>query len=275
MAKQESPRTGYTMGYDADFRQLLNQRSAATHAFYLLPHLRAGQRVLDFGCGPGTITVGLAEAIDPGPIQGIDLEETQVEMARAAAIGGGHANASFDVGNVTELPYEDDFFDVAHCHAVLMHIPDTSAALAEVKRVLKPGGMLACREAIIASSFLEPGDDEIDRAWAIFTRLLAANGGHPQLGKQLKRRLFDAGFEDVRPTFSFDSFGTGADVAFFYQFIVDWFHSPAVVETAVKHGLATRQEFESGRGVLDAWKDDPGAAGAIGFGECTARKPFQ
>ena len=60
------------------------------------------------------------------------------------------------VGDVTDLPFDDDSFDVAHCHAVLMHVPDTPAVLAEVKRVLKPGGIIASREAIISSSFSTP-----------------------------------------------------------------------------------------------------------------------
>ena len=273
MNAQDSPQPEYTMGYKEDFRQLLNRRSAATHASHLLPQLRSGLRVLDFGCGPATITIGLADAVDPGPVHGIDLEPTQVEMARAAAQAGGHDNITFHVGDAADLPFEDGYFDVAHCHAVLMHVPDVQSVLAEVNRVLKPGGLVACREVVVASSFLEPGSEEIDRAWETFTRLLSANGGHPQLGKELKRQLLDAGFEEVRPSFSFDSFGVAADVQFFYKFIVDWFFSPAVVDAATAHGLLTHEQFDEGRRALDAWSRNPGAAGAIGFGECLARKP--
>lgn len=273
MSKDSAPDGRYTMGYDEDFRQLLNRRSARTHAAYLLPHLRAGQTVLDFGCGPGTISLGLAQAVDPGKLHGVDMEETQIALARSAAESGGHENVAFHVGNINDLPFEDATFDVAHCHAVLMHIPDIATALAEVHRVLKPGGTIACREAIVASSFLEPGSAEIDRAWGVFTKLLAANGGHPQLGRELKQQLLDAGFEEIRPAFSFDSFGTDADVEFFHGFIVDWFHSPAVVEAAIKYSLSTAEEFERGRDALEAWRTSPGAVGSIGFGECLATKP--
>ena len=69
-------------------------------------------------------------------------------MARAVAAAGGHDNATFHVGNVYELLFEDDYFDVAHCRAVLMHVPDTQRALREVSRVLKPGGMIAGCEMI-------------------------------------------------------------------------------------------------------------------------------
>ena len=79
----------------------------------------------------GTISVGLADAVDPGELHGIDMEESQIDLARAAAKAGGHDNATFHVGDATDLPFEYDYFDVAHCHAVLMHVPDTEAALAE------------------------------------------------------------------------------------------------------------------------------------------------
>ena len=72
---QESGTSNYTMGYTEEFLQLLDRRSAKTHASYLLPHLEPGMRVLDFGCGPGTISVGLAMAVDPGELHGIDMEE--------------------------------------------------------------------------------------------------------------------------------------------------------------------------------------------------------
>ena len=97
-AAQEST---YTMGYSDDFQQLLDRRSVHTHAAYLLPHLKPGMRILDFGCGPGTISMGLAEAVNPGELHGIDMEATQIDLARAAARAGGHANATFRVGDVT------------------------------------------------------------------------------------------------------------------------------------------------------------------------------
>ena len=142
-ARPDTGQSDYTMGYSEDFLQLLDRRSAETHATYLLPHLKPGLRVLDFGCGPGTITVGLARTVEPGEVHGIDMEESQIGMARSAAEAGGHSNANFHVGDITALPFEDNSFDVAHCHAVLMHVPDTAAVLSEVKRVLKPGGIIA------------------------------------------------------------------------------------------------------------------------------------
>ena len=263
----------YTMGYSEEFQQLLRRRSADTHAAYLLPHLRPGMRLLDFGCGPGSISVGLARAVEPGELHGVDVEESQIDMARSAARAGGHANASFHVGDVTALPFEDDYFDAAHCHAVLMHVPDTRAVLAEVKRVLKPGGIIASREMFVSSSFLEPSGEDVEGAWSTFARLLQGNGGHPQMGRELKNAFLEAGFENIRATASFDHFGSAEDVAFLRAFIDDWFYSPRVIEAAVQFGLASREQFDRWRMSLDEWRDHPGAFGAFAFGEAIAVKP--
>ncbi len=107
----------YTMGYSEEFQRLLRRRSAAQNAAHLLPLLRPGMRVLDFGHGPGTISVGLAKAVEPGELIGIAIEESQIEMARKAAREGGHRNARFQAGDAAHLPFEDHSFDVAHCQA--------------------------------------------------------------------------------------------------------------------------------------------------------------
>lgn len=264
--------TTYTMGYSEEFLQLLNRRSATTSAAYLLPHLRPGQTLLDFGCGPGTISVGLADAVKPGALHGIDMESSQIELARAAARAGGHGNMEVNTGDVTALSFEDDAFDVAHGHAVLMHVPDTTAALAEIRRVLKPGGLLACREVICASCFFEPGGDPLNSGWDLFADLLAANGGHPQMGRELKRKLLEAGFTDVDAGAEFEFFGLPEDTAFFHGFATGWFCSPETVDAAVQRGLAERKEFDQWRRLLDRWKEQPGAVAAMGWGWALARK---
>ncbi len=273
MPDQTPPAPSYTMGYSEDFQKLLRIRSAETHAGHLLPRLRPGLRILDFGCGPGNISVGLAKAVDPGEFHGIDMEASQIDLARSAAAAGGHANATFHVGNVTALPFEDNYFDAAHCHAVLMHVPDTAAALAEVKRVLKPGGIISSREVIVGSCFLEPGTENTPAAWATFAGLLAANGGHPRMGKDLKGILLDAGFTNVEATASFDTFSTPESVALFHTFINEWFLSPHVIAAATAFGAATQEQFDVWRREMDEWRNHPASFAALAFGECIASKP--
>ena len=263
----------YAMGYSEEFLSLLARRNAETVAFHLLPHLRPGMKMLDFGCGPGTISVGLAKAVAPGELHGVDIEASQITMAQAAARAGGHDNAHFQVSDATNLPFADNTFDVAHCHAVLMHVPKLPQALAEVKRVLKPGGILSARESVIASYFFEPDPQgRLTQATDTFAKLLTASGGHPNMGKALKSVLLDAGFRDVRATASFEPFGEEEDRIFLQGFIRNWFFSPKMKDPAVKYGLATENDFAAWGEALDTWRAHPGGFAAFSWGEAIAHK---
>ena len=263
----------YTMGYSEEFQQLLRLRSVETHAAHLLPHLKPGMRLLDFGCGPGNLSVGLARVIEPGELHGIDMEASEIDTANALAQAGEQSNTTFHVGDATDMPFDGDYFDVAHCHTVLMHVPDTQATLGEANRVLKPGGIVSCREAIIGSSFLEPDLGDFKTAWETFGKLLSANSGHPEIGVELKSQVLEAGFGDIRATASFDVFSTPEQVAFFEAFVRDWFLAPNIVDITKKLGLATQEQFDNWDAALTGWKVHPGAFGAIAFGEVIAFKP--
>ena len=262
------------MGYSEEFLSLLERRTVETVAFHLLPHLRPGMKVLDLGCGPGAISVGLAKAVAPGEMQGVDIEASQIAMAQAAARAGGHDNARFQVGDATNLPFADNTFDVAHCHAVLMHVPKLAQALAEVKRVLKPGGILAARESLIGAHVFEPDPQgRLKQVTDTFAKLLTASGGHPNLGKALKRVLLDAGFRDVRATASFEPFGKEEDRTFLQGLIRNWFFSAKMKDPAIRYGLATEKDFAAWGEALDAWRAEPGGFAAFSWGEAIAHQP--
>ena len=275
MTQSTTPGTpDYTIGFSDEAVQQLSRNTAATSAAYLLPHLKPGQRVLDFGCGPGSISVGLAEAVAPGgELHCVDMEESQVELARGLAAAQGLDNLRFHVADVTNLPFEDGFFDAVHGHDVLSHVPDTRTALAEVKRTLKPGGVIGCRELICESSFAHPDFGVLRKSWDIYEDIVTTDGGHPQMGKELKTCLAEAGFADIRVTGSFDMYDTPEDVAFIHRFIHRWLLAPEMTETALKYGAGTEEQFRLISEGYDRWKDHPGALLAIAFGEALAVKP--
>ena len=261
------------LGYSEEMIQALMRRTAQTNAAYLLPLLKPGMRALDVGCGPGNISVGLAQAVAPGPLYGIDQADSQVDLARAVAGHLQQENATFCVGDATNLPFEDDFFDVAHCHDILMHIPDTQAALAEVRRVLKPGGIIGCREMIGESSFTYPDYGVIGKSWRMFEDLIATDGGHPQMGKDLKTQLSRAGFADARISASFEMYSTPEEIEFIYGFANQWFLSREMTETAQQYGASTVELAEAIRVAYERWRDELGALCALAFGEAVAYKP--
>ena len=150
-----------------------------------------------------------------------------------------------------------------------MHVPDVRDALAEVKRVLKPGGIFAVREMIVSSSFVEPDLGGLNEAWGTFSKLhLRLTGAILRWVDSSRARLIDAGFTNISgPPPPSSPFSAPRDVAFLHGFVIDWFLSPTVIEAATRYGLTTREEFDAFRRLLDEWKERPDAFAAFAWGE--------
>ena len=197
----------YALGYDAETQQLLARRTADSCAHFLLPHLRPGMTLLDCGCGPATITVGLAEAIAPGEVAAIDLDEEQLDAARAHAEAVGASNIRFQTASARALPFDDEAFDVVFFHAVLCYFPDPLVALAEARRVLRPGGVVAVRDIDVANWYAVPTDPVRDRFSAIYAGLVESDGGDARIGRRLRPLLHQAGFDSTIGSASFAHYG--------------------------------------------------------------------
>ena len=273
MAQLDSSTPDYTLGSVEAFVRRQRRNTAENCAAYLLPYLKPGLRVLDFGCGAGGISVGLAMAVEPGELCGMDMERSQIDLATAAAKDSGCDNAMFQVGDVTSLPFEDGYFDVAHCHNVQLHVPDTGAVLSEVRRVLKPGGLIACRELVFGSIVAHPGTGHMERLWEMYMDVLEADDGHPEIGLNLKNRLLTAGFANVRASMSFSTFSEPGEIAAFHELVTQGFLSPAITEAAIKYRAWTEGMTQEVREAWDEWKSDPGAIAAFAYGEALANNP--
>src|SRR5215468_12319394 len=112
----------YTHGHAPATLQQHAQRTADEAAAFLLPHLRAGMKLLDVGCGPGSITRGLAERLAPGQVVGLDLSAETLAGARRDAMVRGVTNLQYQEGSVYDLPFPEASFDVVFTHQVLQHL---------------------------------------------------------------------------------------------------------------------------------------------------------
>ncbi len=245
-------------------------RTVENSAAYLAPHLRSGLDVLDVGCGPGTITVDLAKRVAPGRVVGLDISPAPLEEARALAEQQGVA-VTFQVGDVYALEGGDDSFDVVHAHQVLQHLGNPVAALREMARVCRPGGMLAVREGDYGSMAWFPPDEGLDRWLHVFSDIVRRNGGDPRAGRRLSSWAHAAGLRDLTSTATAWCFATPAEREWWGRSWVSRVTTTSFAEQAVGYGLATRQELEDMATAWLRWVDsDDGWFGML-HGELLVR----
>ena len=193
----------YAPGYSAPMVSFMAQRTAGAHAGFFLPHLQPGSCVLDAGCGPGTITLGLARKVAPGHVIGIDVEDSQFEQARAVAKRE-RLNVEFRKESVYELPFGKQQFDAVFSHAVLEHLSDPAAAIAEFRRVLKPGGVIGLRAGDLGGLLIDAESEGPAQAFASYLAQQKHGAKDPQVGRKLARLMRQAGFSVETMTASYE-----------------------------------------------------------------------
>ncbi|MDH4159188.1 MAG: methyltransferase domain-containing protein [Actinomycetota bacterium] len=259
----------YTHGHHESVLRSHSWRTIDNSAAYLAPHLLAGHRVLDVGCGPGTVTAELADRVGPeGSVVGVD---TSAEVIALASRRQSRPNASYEVGDVYWLDAADDSFDVVHAHQLLQHVADPVAALREMRRVCRPGGLVAVRDADYTGSGWFPDDALLDEWLSLSLALGRANGGEPDAGRRLLSWARAAGFADVTPSASVWCFATPSERAWWAELWADRVTQSAFAEQSVSEGRATSDELAA---IADAWRrwaSDDSAWFAVLHGEILAR----
>lgn len=193
----------YTPGYSAPVVAFMEQRTAETHGGFFLPHLVSGCHVLDVGCGPGTITLGLARRVGPGVVTGIDIEDSQFGKAREQAERE-RLNVEFRKASVYQLPFDDGCFDAVFSHALLEHLSDPAAALAELRRVLRPKGLIGLRAGDMGGMLIDSDSEGPAQGLAAYIAKRRENSGDPNAGRKLGRLLRNAGFTVLNMTASYE-----------------------------------------------------------------------
>jgi SAM-dependent methyltransferase len=247
-----SPAETYTHGHHDSVLRSHRWRTAANSAAYLLPKLAPGQRLLDIGCGPGTITLDLARLVAPGQTIGLDREVQPLVSARAAAVEQGVHNVGFTVGDVYQLDFPDDSFDVVHAHQVLQHLTDPVAALREMGRVCRSGGYLAVRDADYAAMTWYPDNPRLDRWLELYRRVARDNGGEPDAGRRLLSWAHAAGFSDVASTATVWCYSTSDERAWWGGLWAERITESALAHHAVVGGFANSAELAE---LADGWRD--------------------
>jgi SAM-dependent methyltransferase len=261
----------YTHGHHESVLRSHRWRTAENSAAYLQPHLRAGQNLLDVGCGPGTITADLAARVAPGRVTAVELTAGALDLARAEADRRGVTTVDFAVADVHALDLPDDTFDVVHAHQVLQHVADPVLALRELRRVCRPGGVVAVRDADYAGFTWYPHLPELDEWHALYQRTARANGGEPDAGRRLLAWARAAGYTDVVASGSVWCYASPADRQWWGGLWADRILRSDLARAALATGTATEADLLRISRGWRAWADDGDGWFAVLNGEILAR----
>jgi len=187
----------YTPGHTHNATEFMARRTLQSHGSFFLPFLSPGLSVLDCGCGPGSITLGIAQCVAPAPVIGIDMGASQIEEATRASQQAARPNARFETASCYNVPLANCSVDRVFSHALIEHLADPVRALRECFRVLKPGGCVGVCSPDWGGFILTPPSVELHDAVRAYTALQARNGGDVEAGRKLGLHLAAAGFGEI------------------------------------------------------------------------------
>ncbi len=202
------------------------------------------------GCGPGSITLGLHRLVAPGRVVGVENVEQPLTLARAAASEQGVTDIEFVLGDAYSLDFPDASFDVVHAHQVLQHLTDPVAALREMGRVCRPGGVVAARDADYAAMTWYPESPGLTDWLALYREVALGNRAQPDAGRRLTAWARRAGFAQVTPSASVWLYATPEDRRWWGAGWAERTLASDFARQALEKGLATEGRL---REISEAW----------------------
>jgi len=234
-------------------------RTASHQAAFVLPYLQPGMNLLDVGCGPGTITVGLAKFIEPGNAIGFDHDSEHIEAANDLAQKENLTNVTFKTGDALNLPFEDQTFDAVFENNMFVHLSDRAPqAAAEIYRVLKSGGFFAARDANADAVVWSHQTEQMKQFDQFFYRWQKSRGSDITLGKRLPAILRKAGFVNTIKSVSADTKGTLESTRSHAEIMVSLLEGP--VGNMIRENISSSEvNFDKMKLEIRQWGEHPDA----------------
>jgi len=271
--EKSKPGYQYTHGHHESVLRSHTWRTAANSAAYLLPYLRPDMKILDVGCGPGTITADLAALVPEGQVIGFEYAPEVLKQAQDLANERGLKNLQFAVGDVHALEYADGTFDVVHAHQVLQHLGDPIRALREMRRVTKPNGIVAVRDADFGTFAWYPEIDGMCEWSELYFRVARSNGGDPNAGRKLFAWARAAGFDSSHITSTAGTwcYYTPEERAWWSGLWADRTVGSAFATGALEKRVATNEELMKASQAWRNWGKEENGWFALMHGELICR----
>lgn len=245
-------------------RTYVGVRRAKDWVGFFLPHLKQGFNVLDCGCGVGSITLDLAELVAPGNVIGVDMDEGQLEIARANAKERGLTNVAFEQGNIYQLRFDSGTFDAVLAHTLLYHLSDPLTALKALRKVLKPAGIAAVSDDDFNTLTFSPDHPFAKRITEIWKNVVLFHGGNPFYSRNLRSLMLEAGFARTEGfAVAAEHYGRLDETRRMANVMSRQMGDPALVGLVVSQGWATPKEMDEIIAWLSEWGERPDAFMAI------------
>ncbi len=186
----------YSFGYKKGVLDYLSYRAQKSFNL-ILPYLRPDMDVLECGSGPGVVTFEIAKKVINGSVIGIDIDKDQIDSNNKKVQESNIENLKFEVANVLELPYPDNFFDIVYMQALIVHIKVPIDAIREAHRVLKNDGLILVREPMTDRAIFCPEEPLFLELFELIDKAIKSYGGDPSIGRKLWPILNEVGFRDI------------------------------------------------------------------------------
>lgn len=221
--------------------------------------LTPNMKILDAGCGTGPVTRTMAKLIAPGNAYGMDPIPLYIDSAKKLAENEGIRNTRFELGNIQDMKYEDDFFDLTYCRLVMMHVNDTVKSASEMARVTKKGGIVAVSDMDDGGIMVFPPCPTFTNVMTKFLQWRKEEGENRNIGRELYSILSSAGLSDIK-IYPFPIHANqGNPLAFNSLMSVVLELGRNSREGMIKSGWTTEEEMEEYDKELSAHMSHPGA----------------
>lgn len=248
----------YVHGYSEKEATRLNDQADSLSA--LIHHdsiWEDGSLILEAGCGVGAQTKTVAAQNPNSQFISIDISKESITAAQELINAEGVTNVEFQVANIFDLPFEEEYFDHIFLCFVLEHLPNPQEALEKLKAKLKPNGTITLIEGDHGSTYFHPDSEWANQVIQCQVELQKRNGGDANIGRKLYPILEKAGFDEIKVS-PRQVYVDDSNPAWVEGFTKNTFTAmiEGIQADAISNGLMTKETFE--KGIQDLYRTAKG-----------------